>query len=91
MRVFLFTLFSILGIIVNMIKFIRKKHIKSDLEKGKIVIYYSIPDIFLGIILFGLVVFFINNYLSNTLGKYDSGDFNNSSSALNTVKSVDKK
>lgn len=52
-----------------MIKFIHKKHIKSDEATGKIIVYYSISDIFLGALLFGLVVFFIHDYLSHALGK----------------------
>ena len=50
-----------------MIKFIHKKRIVEDGEKGKIIIYYNLTDIFLGLILFGLVVFFINDYLSHSL------------------------
>jgi len=52
-----------------MIKFIHKKHIKNDTETGKIIIYYSLSDILLGVLLFGLVVFFIQDYLSHTLGE----------------------
>jgi len=50
-----------------MIKFIHKKHVYENKETGKIIIYYNASDIFLGTVLLILVVFFINNYLSNAL------------------------
>ncbi len=53
-----------------MIKFRHKKHLNSTKEKGKILIYYSISDIFLGAVLMALVVFFMNDYLSHTIGRY---------------------
>lgn len=38
-------------------------------ESGsKLVIYYNVSDIVLGIMLLGLVAFFIHNYLSTSLG-----------------------
>ena len=46
-----------------MIKFIHKKHINQSSQNAKIVIYYSISDIVLGIVLMALVAFFIYNYL----------------------------
>ncbi len=48
-----------------MIKFIHKQHVQR--EAGKIVIYYNITDIFLGVALLALVVFFIHDYLSHAL------------------------
>ena len=50
-----------------MIKFIHKKHLHAKKESGKIVVYYNVTDIFLGIILMALVVFFIHDYLSHNL------------------------
>ena len=55
-----------------MIKFINKKHIAKNEETGKITIYYSVSDIFLGVVLFALVAFFINDYLSHSLGRQGS-------------------
>lgn len=51
-----------------MIKFIHKKHIR-EVEGGKLVIYYNISDIFLGVVLLALVVFFIHDYLSHALNE----------------------
>ena len=56
-----------------MIKLIRKKRIKEH-EHGVIHIYYSISDIFLGTVLMILVLFFINHYISTTIGVYDIDD-----------------
>lgn len=57
-----------------MIKFIRKEHIKSDKQKGKVIIYYSYMDIFLGLFLFGLVLFFINDYIAHhSLTRFNNG------------------
>lgn len=53
-----------------MIKFIHKKHLQENKVSGKIVIYYNISDIFLGVTLLILVAFFINDYLSHTLATY---------------------
>jgi hypothetical protein len=53
-----------------MIKFIKKKHIREEGHGGNIVIYYSILDIFLCVILLGLVAFFIQYYISHTLDSY---------------------
>jgi hypothetical protein len=50
-----------------MIKFINKKHINKDKTGTKLVIYYSVSDIVLGIILLILVGFFIDNYLNENL------------------------
>ena len=52
-----------------MIKFINKKHIHTEKDPYKIVIYYSVSDIFLGTILMALVIFFIHDYLSHSLPK----------------------
>ncbi|MEI7765354.1 MAG: hypothetical protein WCI93_02090, partial [bacterium] len=52
--------------------FIQKKYINGENKKGQITIYYSISDIFIGIMLIGLVAFFINDYLSHSLGKKQS-------------------
>lgn len=57
-----------------MIKFVYKKRTEEEGEKGNTVIYYNFTDIFLGLILFGLVVFFINDYLSHSLIKKQSDD-----------------
>lgn len=57
-----------------MIKFIHKEHIKNDEQKGKIIIYYSYLDIILGIILFGLIVFFVRDYLTHSLYNYQNND-----------------
>lgn len=51
-----------------MIKFIHKKHIQEHKGDSKFVIYYNVSDIFLGTILLALVVFFIHDYLSHSLG-----------------------
>lgn len=58
-----------------MIKFIHKKHSESDFGKGKIVIYYNVSDIVLGIMLVALVAFFINDYLSHSLKKEQGNCF----------------
>ncbi len=50
-----------------MIKFIRKKHIAESIKSHKIVIYYSISDIFLGTALILLVMFFIHDYISHSM------------------------
>jgi len=55
-----------------MIKFIHKKHINQDMQGGKIIIYYSISDIVLGVMLLALTVFFMNDYLSHSLKKSSS-------------------
>ena len=46
-----------------MIKFVHKKHINQDPKTAKIVIYYSVFDIILGLTLMVLTAFFIYNYL----------------------------
>ena len=79
-----------------MIKFIHKKHVREEGEKGKIIIYYNVTDIFLGIILVALVVFFIHDYLSHSLRveQNDCRVYQNPSLNLNTInieKKVDKK
>ncbi len=56
-----------------MIKFIRKKHVKEH-EDGVIKIYYSISDVLLGTVLMILVLFFINHYISTTVGRYTLED-----------------
>lgn len=48
-----------------MIKFIHKKHMHTEKDSKKIVIYYNASDIFLGTALLLLVVFFIHDYLSH--------------------------
>lgn len=50
-----------------MIKFVHKKRVEKNIEKGKLIVYYNFFDILLGVILFSLVVFFINYYLSHSL------------------------
>ena len=64
-----------------MIKFIHKKHIHIDDKDNKIVIYYNASDIFLGVSLLILVVFFIHDYLSHALG----GSSDNASLYMNQV------
>lgn len=49
-----------------MFKFIHKKHLHFNPKTSKIVIYYNIPDIVLGILFTGLTVFFVYNYLSDS-------------------------
>ncbi len=49
-----------------MIEF-RRKEKQENTPSNKLIIYYSISDIFLGIILMALVAFFINDYLSHHL------------------------
>jgi len=49
-----------------MLRFINKKDLFKNIQGSKMVIYYSISDIFLGSILLILVVFFIYNYLRFT-------------------------
>ncbi len=51
-----------------MIKFRHKKHMQEGKGEAKIVIYYNISDIFLGVALMTLVFFFINDYLSHRPG-----------------------
>lgn len=66
-----------------MITFKHKKHMHDNKGDAKVVIYYNISDIFLGITLLILVVFFINDYLSHALpsssrdnsGNYIINDF----------------
>lgn len=48
-----------------MFKFVEKKHVYKDRPEAKFVIYYSVPDIILGILLMGLVLFFAWNYVQN--------------------------
>ena len=76
-----------------MIKFIHKKSVKGEeSEKGKIIIYYNVTDIFLGLILLSLVVFFANYYLSHSIGKkQDNNCFIYTMPVLNTHKSDIKK
>jgi hypothetical protein len=50
-----------------MIKFIHKKHIQETSGTKGLVIYYNVSDIFLGLTLFVLVIFFINDYISHRL------------------------
>ena len=69
-----------------MIKFIHKKRIVEDGEKGKIIIYYNLTDIFLGVFLFALVVFFIRDYLSHSLNKQQNNCISSSNSFLNINK-----
>ncbi len=63
-----------------MIKFIHKKNIKEKGEKGKVIIYYNVSDIFLGTALLLLVIFFIHDYLShriNYLNNENPGTYSN--------------
>ena len=53
-----------------MVKFIFKKRREEKRVDGKVVIYYNVSDVFLGIALVALVVFFINDYLSHNLTQY---------------------
>ncbi len=53
-----------------MIKFIRREHTNPNKQSGKVVIYYSVSDVFLGITLLALVIFFINDYLSHRVGPH---------------------
>lgn len=46
-----------------MIKFIHKNHIHQDAHTKALIIYYSLSDIVLGLLLVVLVGFFIYNYL----------------------------
>ena len=50
-----------------MIKFIKKQHVQEEKISGKVIIYYSISDIFLGTALLLLVAFFIHDYISQRL------------------------
>lgn len=50
-----------------MVKFLHKKHINKGKGAGRVVIYYSLSDIFLGVILVALSIFFMNDYLSHTI------------------------
>jgi hypothetical protein len=50
-----------------MIKFIHREHAQEEKGSRKIVIYYSISDIFLGTALLLLVAFFIHDYISQRL------------------------
>lgn len=58
-----------------MIKFVHKKYTEEKDEKGNTIIYYNFTDLFLGIALFVLVAFFINDYLSHSIGNYKNDDF----------------
>ncbi|MEI8270064.1 MAG: hypothetical protein WCG45_01720 [bacterium] len=69
-----------------MIKFIHKKQVRREGEKGKIIIYYSFTDIFLGLVLFALVLFFIRDYLSHSLNKQQDNCLAYSNSFLNLNK-----
>lgn len=51
-----------------MIKFKHKKHMQEGKGEARVVIYYNISDIFLGLVLLVLVFFFIHDYLSHRLG-----------------------
>ncbi len=42
--------------------FIHKKHINKIPKSNKVVVYYSVPDIVLGLLLLILVTFFVYNY-----------------------------
>ncbi len=50
-----------------MIEFIHKRHMREDAKSNKFVIYYNAFDIFIGIALLILVIFFIHDYLSHAL------------------------
>jgi len=47
-----------------MIQFIHKKHINKHPQTAKIIIYYSLADIILGLLLVSLSIFFALNYVS---------------------------
>lgn len=49
-----------------MIKFLHKKHIGKS-HGARVVIYYSLSDIILGLMLVALVIFFIHDYLVHNL------------------------
>jgi hypothetical protein len=51
-----------------MIKLVHKKHMQKGSHGTKLVIYYSVSDIVLGILLLVLTGFFIYNYVGNSLG-----------------------
>lgn len=57
-----------------MLKFVHKKHINKNPNTKALIIYYSLSDIILGLLLVTLVAFFIYNYLEfsfNTTGQND--------------------
>jgi hypothetical protein len=50
-----------------MVKFIHKKHVQHTAHGNALVIYYSLSEIILGILLIGLVTFYIVAYLKSSL------------------------
>jgi hypothetical protein len=48
----------------------------ADKGSSKFIIYYNASDIFLGVILLVLVVFFIRDYLSHALQPYGASVYN---------------
>ena len=67
-----------------MIKFIHKKHINKHPPTSKLVIYYSLADAFLGLLLFSLSLFFAFNYLK-------ANSYNNSSNNYAPIQTPTKK
>jgi len=72
-----------------MIKFVHKKHINLTPKTSKIIIYYSISDLILGLLLIILVGFFIYNYLMFSMGgigpKSRAMTFSNNAEVYNKV------
>ncbi len=59
-----------------MLKFVHKKHMHKDRPEAKFVIYYSVSDIVLGLLLIILVSFFAVNYVRDNLdGRAGAGCF----------------
>lgn len=60
-----------------MIKFVHKKHIHKNRPEAKFVIYYSVADIVLGILLISLTFFFAINYVRDHMGAPSTGVYLN--------------
>lgn len=59
-----------------MIKFVHKKHISKARSGNKAVVYYSVSDIVLGVVLWALVAFFVISYLNVNLHPKQTGYIN---------------
>lgn len=69
-----------------MIKFIHKKHINKHPRTAKVVIYYSLSEILLGLLLVALSIFFIYNYLDFKLFQTDKINYVTAPTTINKNK-----
>ncbi len=51
-----------------MIKFLHQKQLEKKLSPGKIVIYYSFTQIVMGVLLIGLISFYVYSYWQTNYG-----------------------